>query len=240
MSRLLQGDKHTDGGILLLDHAAEIVHVGAANVPALDLEDYLLRLVRLVVEEQPPVNPPIGPFLLLGGTRAHEPQRPILELEAVLLRQRPCAGKVLRLANDLILRVDALAEGALQPILYQVYRQVGDVNSDPAAIQLLRNRYSRSTAAERVEDGIPLVAARHDYPFQQCLWLLGGIAQPFSGHSVYRINVAPDGPNVAPTVLLHISLQPWFIRISKNEQTVSDRFVYSLLRPDPMLSSRRC
>ena len=85
----------------------------------------------IVVEEDPPVNPLVGPFLLLDRPRADQPERPPLELIGVLFRQARGAVEINRLADHIVGVLDVLAEGVAQPVLDQGDGQVRDVDADP-------------------------------------------------------------------------------------------------------------
>ncbi len=98
----LERNQNTDGGLLVIQHAAQISHVLHAGLAALDLNDDLLRLrrFRVVAEENLAVNAVVGAFLLFFGPGAHEPQRPSLELELVFFGERGGFVRRRRFADD--------------------------------------------------------------------------------------------------------------------------------------------
>lgn len=55
-----------------------------------------------------------------------------------------------------------LTEGVLQSLRDYVDREVGDVNSDPAASEPLRRVDGGATSAKRVQHNVTRVAARFD------------------------------------------------------------------------------
>ena len=87
----------------------------------------------------------------LGGDQA---ERPLLELEVVVLVVAPApgevagAGEVLRHAVGV--EGDA-GEGVAQALLDQADGEVGDVDADPLPPELLRRVHGGAAAAERVE-----------------------------------------------------------------------------------------
>jgi hypothetical protein len=72
---------------------------------------------------------------------------------------------------------------------------VGDVNTGPLAVELLRRRYRRAAAAERVQHHIPFVGGRLDDAFQQRQGFLGGVAE------AYIPTGLPDWIDVVPNIL---------------------------------------
>jgi hypothetical protein len=61
------------------------------------------------VEVHTAIDPLVGPLLLLDGTRAHEAERPPLELVGIVLGELRRAGEVHGFADDLVRRLDLLA-----------------------------------------------------------------------------------------------------------------------------------
>jgi hypothetical protein len=56
---------------------------------------------------------------------------------------------------------------------------VGDVDANPAAVELLSNLNCGAAAAERVEDNIAFFRRGTNNAFQQRFGLLGRVAKPF-------------------------------------------------------------
>src|SRR5580693_5032680 len=88
----------------------------------------------------------IGPFLLFGRPGADEPQRPPLELIWVGPRQSRGTCRVGWFADNF--KFDRVAERAREPMLDKRHRQMRYVNSNPTAIQPLRNRNRGPAAAK--------------------------------------------------------------------------------------------
>ena len=86
----LQGNQDADGGLLAVQHAAQIAHVFYAGLAAFDLNNNLFRLggFGVVAEKDFAVNAVVRAFLLLDGPRADEAERPPLELIFVVLGER--------------------------------------------------------------------------------------------------------------------------------------------------------
>ena len=86
----LQGNQDADGGLVAVQHAAQIAHVFHAGLAAFDLNNNLLRFggFGVVAEKNFAVNAVVGAFFLLDGTRTDEAERPPLELIFVVLGER--------------------------------------------------------------------------------------------------------------------------------------------------------
>ena len=130
-------------------------------------ENHLLRLstAAFVVEIKPAINAAIRSLLLLNRSRPYQSKRPPLKLIRILLRQSPGILEARRLSNDLELTL--LTEGITEPVTYQRYCQMRNINPDPTPAELLGRRNGRATAAERIENGVAFVAARLNNAFKQ-------------------------------------------------------------------------
>ena len=71
---------------------------------------------------------------------------------------------------------------------------MGDVDADPLATELVGCVDGGAATAEGVEDDATGIRRCSYYAFEQCEWLLGGIAQSLSGLRI-------DGRDVSPRVL---------------------------------------
>ena len=157
--RFFEAEEDADFGFFALDGRRADRGRGRRDVPGLDGEDDLLGVsAAVVVEVEPSVDALVRALLLLGRTRAHQAERPPLELVRVLLGQLRCASRVGRLADDLVGVLDLGAEGIAQALLDQGDGQVGDVDADPAAAELLRGGDRRAAAAEGIEHDVAFVA----------------------------------------------------------------------------------
>ena len=93
------------------------------------------------VEEEAPVDTAIGSLLdAFGGSRPAEPECPILELVLVFEGKLLSPGYVRGLADDLVGFADVGAVGVVQARLDEADGEVGNVDADPAAVQLLGAR----------------------------------------------------------------------------------------------------
>src|ERR1035437_3472927 len=111
--------------------------------------------------------------------RAHEAERPPLELVRVLRREtRRLVGRH-RLADDPIRLLDFLAEGAPQPGLDEVHCEVRYVDPQPTPPERLRRCNRRPAAAERIEHEVSLIRAGADDAFEKSLGLLRRIPETF-------------------------------------------------------------
>ncbi len=70
-------------------------------------------------------------------------------------------------------------KGAFQAPLDEMNGEMGDVDTDPTAVQFLRGMDRGAAAAERVKDEITFVGGSGDDPFEQREGFLGGIAEAF-------------------------------------------------------------
>ena len=65
---------------------------------------------------------------------------------------------VSRRADDFV-RAELFAEAVAQPALHQVDGEIGDVDTNPAALELLCDGNSRSATAEGIEHYVPFVTS---------------------------------------------------------------------------------
>src|SRR5664280_1331590 len=74
LGRLLHRDQHPDGGLLALDHPAQIAHVGDVDVlPGLHRKDNLLRLAAIIhVEVETPVDATVRASSLFHRTHVDQ------------------------------------------------------------------------------------------------------------------------------------------------------------------------
>ena len=184
----LEGDEDADLGLLAVHVALEGGDHAAVDVAALDLDDDALGLAAVVVEEvDVAIDAGVGATAaVVGGTGVHEAQGPPLELIAVLLGEGGGAAGVGGLADDLV-GAEGVAEAVVKAVADQGDGQVGDVDTDPAAVEALGGDGGGAAAAEGVEDDVALVAAGVDDALQQGLGLLGGVAEAFLCPSAYRV-----------------------------------------------------
>ncbi len=111
----------------------------------------------LINEVDNPVNPLISALLFLTeGSGTNQAQCPPLELIPVLVSQSLSSREVFRLTDDL--KLDA-GEAVLQAVAHQVNSQMGNINAEPAPVELLRRHHRRPAAAEGVKDNIAFIGA---------------------------------------------------------------------------------
>ena len=178
--RCFKTKKDADLGFFARENANQVANLRNGHAARLDREDDLLRLAGVVVVEvEPAVDAAIGALLLLGGPRAHLPQRPPLELVLVFGGQLRGSGVVGRLANYVVGGFDLRAEGIGEALLDESDGQVGNVDADPAAVEPLRDLNGGAAAAEGIEDQIAFVGTGFEDAFEQGFGLLGGVAEAF-------------------------------------------------------------
>lgn len=78
-------------------------------------------------------------------------------MKLIFIRQLLRSGKVNGLANDFIRFAHFLAECIVQPLLDEADCEMGDVDTDPAAIQALRNGDGCAASAEGIKDGVAFI-----------------------------------------------------------------------------------
>jgi hypothetical protein len=136
--------------------------------PALDLYHHLLGVALVILEVEDAVDARILALFLLKGSGARdETNRPFLELVAVLLCQRTRLGNRGRLADDPVIDTLFEVEHIAEAVLDECNRQMGDVDTDPAAVELLRRHNRRATATERVQHRVAFTAGGLDDTLQQ-------------------------------------------------------------------------
>jgi hypothetical protein len=94
-----------------------------------------------------------------------------------------------------------LGEGIAQAFFDQPDGQMGDVDADPLAAQLLGGVDGGAAAAERVEHHVAGVGRGGEDAFEQGDGFLGGVAEAFLGFGGKRPNV---GPGVAHDAVFHV------------------------------------
>ena len=95
-----------------------------------------------------------------------------------------------------------------QSALHKIDGQISDVDSNPAALEAFGHGNGRATAAEGIENDIPLVAAGLDDPLEESFWLLRGVAQAFLGARVNRVDICPDISREYARHFVKVALQP--------------------------------
>src|SRR5258706_1777401 len=201
---LLHGDQNSDRRSFALDHTAEVTKLRRGYVACLDREHNLLRLPTraVIVEIQPTVDPLVGALLSFRRASAHQPQRPPLQLVRVLPRERRGASLVRRIAYDVVALAGLDSRCVLEALLDEADCEVGNVNSDPPALEPLRDRDGCSASAERIEHNSALIAARPDDALQERLRLLSRVAESLCRSGIERRNVRPDiGQRLSPLLV---------------------------------------
>ena len=137
-----------------------------------------------------------APFFCSHGPSADQAQGPPLELEFVLLGQDVGFVGRGRLADrdDF----DFVAVGVAQAVLDERGGELGDVDADPFAAELLGGVNGGATAAEGVENEIAGVAAGLMMRSSRASGLLGRVAQALFGLRRYGRNVRPEVRNGVP------------------------------------------
>ncbi len=123
----------------------------------------------------------------------------MLELELVQFRQALCALEIRRLT--LLLKLQFLAERIAQPALDEIDGEIGDINADPLATQLLRRVNRRAATAKRVEHNIAGIGAGFDDAFEKGLWLLGRVAEKLFPQA---LNWPQICPHIAQSYTFHL------------------------------------
>ena len=114
-----------------------------------------MRLVVGVAEMQIAVDAAIHAFLaVLVGLAADGRYDPFLELVLVALGEIARRIRVFRHAVNL---VGEAGKRLFEAPLDQSDREMGDVDADPLALELLRRVNGRAAAAKRIEDDIAFV-----------------------------------------------------------------------------------
>ena len=141
------------------------------------------------MEVETAIDAAVGALLdALGGTRSAETERPVLELVLVLFGELRGPGYVGGFADNLVCGADFGAVGVVEAGLDEADGEVGDVDADPAAVELLGDLDGGAAAAEGVEDYVAFVGTAADNPFEQTLWFLGVVSQ-FFGFMAQPLNI---------------------------------------------------
>src|SRR5205807_4788033 len=129
------------------------------------------------IEEQQTIDAAIGAFAFAfsQGARMDERERPMLELEFVVLGELTRAAKIGGLS--LFFELDFFAECVAQPALDQIDREISDIDADPLPPEFLRRVNGGATSAKRIKHHIARIAACADDAFQKCLRFLGRITE---------------------------------------------------------------
>ena len=107
---------------------------------------------------EPAIDAAVGTLLdPFRRTRPAQPERPVLELVLVFKRQLFRSGNVGRLAEDLVGLTNLRPVSIVQTRLDQADRKMGDVDADPAALQLLGDLDGCAAAAKWIEDYIAFI-----------------------------------------------------------------------------------
>jgi len=77
--------------------------------------------------------------------------------------------------------IDSSPKESKRGVLDEGHGQVGDVDADPVALELLGGDDGGARAAEGVEDQVALVAGCRDDAPEEGEGLLGGVAEEFGG-----------------------------------------------------------
>lgn len=183
-----QADEDPQGSVLALDRAAQVSDELAAHFAGFYLHQGGLELVLGAVEEGNQAIHAMIFALFAGsgagfpavGTGADQRERPPLELVAVVAGEVAGGGQIDRLTDDKIIAARFELEGITQAVFLQIDRQVGDIDADPAAVELLTGSDGCPAAAEGVKTKVAGVAAGQDDTLQQGEGLLGWVAEFFA------------------------------------------------------------
>src|SRR5712692_1329801 len=133
----------------------QVAHHTAVDVAALDADKHGLEYAVPVGKRDHTVDAPVGTLLLLAAyrLRIHECKRPELELitPARALCELASTFDFGRLAQDLH---GLHTEAVFQSGFHHSDCQVGDVNADPTAGQLLCGDERCATTAERIQNNV--------------------------------------------------------------------------------------
>ncbi len=89
------------------------------------------------MEVEASVDAAIRAFLLLGGAGTDEAEGPPLELVFVFFGEAGGTGEVSGLADNIVGLLDLGAEGVGEALLYETDGEMGDVDADPATVEVL-------------------------------------------------------------------------------------------------------
>src|SRR5262249_54747501 len=142
---------------------AEIADMRDCNRAGLHRENNLPRLA-VVVEVESSVDSLVGALLLLRWPRPDKPEGPPLELVGVGCRQGLGTIKINRFPDHLECLDHVVSKRITKAVPNQVDGEMGDVNTDPAALEALRDGNGSPASAEWIQDCIAFIAARADDP----------------------------------------------------------------------------
>jgi hypothetical protein len=196
----------------------QVADVANLDAAAFDLDDDALGLVGLVVEEEDlAVDAAVGALLALLGVggpteRAGGNERacPPLELETVFACQFARRFVVDRLADDVVVFLGQQTEGVAQTVLEKCSRDVGDVDAQSFAPQLVGSDDGSAAAGKGIENDVARIAAGVDDALEQGKRFLGGVAKAFGGKHIERIDVRPYFLNrdSLSLVKIHLDVRP--------------------------------
>ena len=131
--------------------------------------DHLLRAAAGPVDEvEDAVDAPVGAAAgALLGLGLQEGDGPELKLEGVLLPEGAGAARVHGFAEDLVVSAGEEVEGGLEAGLHEGDGEVGNVNAQPAALELFGGGHGGAAAAEGVQDHVAGVGGGEDDAFQE-------------------------------------------------------------------------
>ena len=176
--------------VALHDEAQVTHHCGVQMTTGLDRNHAGLRVSANADIIEISVDAPIATFLPVAPRPATELQgNPGLKLMRILGREATGGGEVARHAQRL-----ETGRGAIsftQPFLDQPDGQMGHVDSDPAAPELLCGVDRRAAAAKRIQHDIAGIGRGQNDPFEQGPRLLRGITEPLR-RSMLQHGQSPD------------------------------------------------
>jgi hypothetical protein len=165
----LEAKEDADFGLLAFERTAQIANLGYVHAARFDGEENLPGVAAVVVMKHfAAIDPAISALLKIGSSCADEAERPRLELIAVFMM-----GKLTRtfeiggLSDDRICVANLAAEGIGEASLDKADGEMGDVDADPAAVELLGDLNGGAAAAEGIEDEVAFVGAGADDAFER-------------------------------------------------------------------------
>src|SRR5450759_5055318 len=116
------------------------------------------------MEVESAVDALVSTFFLLSGARADKTKGPPLEL--IWLASCECLGIRQSCGLTYNLQFDRVSEVVLEPFLDNDNGRLGDIDSYPFSIELLRGGDSRTAAAERIEYRVAVICREADDALQ--------------------------------------------------------------------------
>lgn len=148
----------------------EISNLRDADIAAsLDGKDNLFGFATsCFMEVESAVDASICTFLYFtDAASTAETQRPILKLVFVLFRELYRSFKVCRFSDHLICFANFSTEGCIEAILDKANGEMGNVDADPAAVELLSDLNGSAAAAEWVENYVAFVRGGAENAFER-------------------------------------------------------------------------